>query len=68
MTNTTNTYYAILVIGYGKRSRYCIKRVTERGHTPVTGIAYKTEEAARAAAAEMGIEIKRVGDCYSIFH
>ena len=60
-------YYAIEVIGYGKRTRYTIKQViSDRGTNPTNGKWYRTEEAARSAAAEMGIEIYKVGDLYEI--
>lgn len=60
-------YYAIEIIGYGKRRRYCIKQVTNRGLVnPTNGKAYRTEESARAAANEMGIEITKCGDFYEI--
>lgn len=60
-------YYAIEKIGYGKRTRWCIKEVHPTGITvPVDGKTYKTEQAARAAAVAMGIEIERVGDLWEI--
>ena len=44
-------FYAIEIIGYGKRRRYCIKRVMPgRGTNPTNGKCYRTESAARAAA------------------
>ena len=62
-----NMYYAIEVIGYGKRTRYTIKQVLSGGGTnPTNGKWYRTEAAARSAAAEMGIEIYKVGDLYEI--
>lgn len=60
-------YYAIEIIGYGKRRRYTIKQVLEGiGTNPTNGKVYRTEESARNAAAEMGIEISKVGDIYQI--
>lgn len=60
-------YYAIEKIGYGKKMRWCIKEVRPTGITvPVDGKTYKTEDAARAAAVAMGIEIERVGDLWEI--
>jgi len=60
-------YYAIEKIGYGKRTRWCIKEVYPTGITvPVDGKTYKTEEAARAAADEQGLVIERVGDLWEI--
>ena len=52
-------YYAIEIIG-ARRPRYCIKQVTQSGLViPVNGKAYRTEEAARAAAAETLADVKR---------
>lgn len=60
-------YYAIEIIGYGKRRRYSIKQVIHRGLTvPTNCKSYRTEDAARRAAAEMGLEITKVGDVYEI--
>lgn len=60
-------YYAIEIIGYGKRRRYCIKQVIPGvGTNPTNCKAYRTEDAARKAAAEIGIEISKVGDFYQI--
>lgn len=60
-------YYAIEIIGYGKRRRFTVKQVLEgRGTNPTNGKSYRTEEAARAAAAEMGIIISKCGDLYQI--
>ena len=60
-------YYAIQIIGYGKRRRYCIQQVIPgKGTNPTTGKSYSTEEAARAAAAEMGLEITKCGDYWEI--
>jgi len=60
-------YYAIEKIGYGKRTRFCIKEVRETGVTiPVDRKVYKTESAARAAAEDMNLRIERVGDLWEI--
>lgn len=56
-------YYAIEIIG-GRH--YTIKRVTENIVEPTNRIAYRSLEAAQAAAAEMGVEIKVVGDIWQI--
>ena len=62
-------YYAIEVIGYGKRTRYTIKQVLSGGGTnPTNGKWYRTEEAARRAAAEMGLTVSVVGDLWQILH
>ena len=59
-------YYAIEKIG-ARVVRYAIKRVTETGLViPTDRKAYRTEEAARAAAAAAGIEIAKCGDLYEI--
>lgn len=65
------SYYAIEIIGYGKNRRYVVKEVVRDGKFgPVTTWPceppFRTEEAARKAAAESGIEIAKVGDCYQI--
>lgn len=60
--------HAIEVIGYGKRTRYAIKAVTTTGTTPTNGKTYHTEDAARNAAAEMGLTISAVGDFYAILY
>lgn len=53
---------AIEIIGTGKRTRYTVKAVTETGTNPTNGKAYRTEDAARRAAAEMGLTVSAVGD------
>jgi hypothetical protein len=64
----SKSYYAIQVIGYGKRRVYCIKRVTDAGGLilPVNGKAYKTLEKAQTVASELGLTIEKVGDTYEI--
>ena len=64
-------YYAIEIIGYGPRQRYTIKDVWKDGtsvilHPVMGGRIFRTEEAAREAAADHGIEIELVGDFYQI--
>lgn len=59
-------YYAIEIIGYGKRRRYAIKQVVSGGTNPVNGKSYRTEEEAKQAAAEKGIEIAKCGDLWEI--
>ena len=62
-----NMFYAIEIIGYGKRRRYCIKQVIPgKGTNPTNGKCYRTESAARAAAEELGYEIAKCGDLYQI--
>lgn len=58
--------YAIEIIGYGRRRRYCIKKLMHNGTMPVDGHAYKTEKAAREAAARLGVVIDRVGGLWDI--
>ena len=60
-------HYAIEIIGYGKRRRYCLKEVLPGiGTNPVDGKAYTSEEAARAAARAYGIEVEAVGDTWQL--
>ena len=60
-------YYAIEVIGYGKRARYTVKRITASGMVcPTDGKTYRTEADARTAAAAMGYEIAKCGDLWQI--
>lgn len=59
---------AIEIIGTGKRTRYTVKAVTEHGTNPTNGKAYRTEDAARRAAAEMGLTVSVVGDLWQILH
>lgn len=60
------SYYAIEIIGYGAKRRYLIKEVFDTITCPVDRKLYRTEEAAREAANQMGIEILKVGDHYQI--
>ena len=65
----TNMFYAIEIIGYGKRRRYCIKQVIpNQGTNTANGTCYRTESAARAAAEELGYEIAKCGDFWAIIH
>lgn len=59
-------YYAIEIIGTGKKRRYTIKRVTGTGTNPTDGRIYRTEEAARDAARSMGYQIAKIGSYYEI--
>lgn len=60
-------YYAIEIIGYGKRSRYCIKQVIPGcGTNPTNHKSYRSESEARSAAAEIGVEICKCGYFYEI--
>ena len=61
-----SNYYAIMITGYGARRRYSVQRVSGSGTNPTNGKTYRTEGAAMAAAAEMGVEIERIGDFYEI--
>jgi hypothetical protein len=60
--------YAIEKIGYDPRARYAVKAVTECGTNPTNGKAYRTEDDARRAAAEMGLTVSVVGDLWQILH
>ena len=56
-------YYAIEIIG-GRH--YTIRRVNGNVDEPTNRIAYQSLEAAQAAAQEMGVEIKAIGDIWQI--
>lgn len=60
--------YAIETIGCGPRTRYTVQAVTEYGTNPTNGKAYRTEDDARRAAAEMGLTVSVVGDLWQILH
>lgn len=60
--------YAIETTGHGSRTRYAIKAVDDRGTNPTNGKAYRTEEAARAAAGLLGLTISAVGDFWQLLH
>lgn len=59
-------HYAIEYIGYGKKRRYVIKHVINKGTNSVNGKAYRSEEEAEKAACEIGITISKRGDYYEI--
>lgn len=63
-------WFAVEIIGCGKRRRYCIKRVVRDGWSvgtyPTDGRSYGSAEAATAAAQAAGIEIAKIGDSYQI--
>ncbi len=60
-------YYAIEIVGYGKRQRYCIKKVISKTSVnPFDGKWYATETDAMHAAKQAGIEIKCTGDLWQI--
>ena len=64
-------YYAIEIVGYGKKQRFVVKEVVRDGkYGSVTTYPveppFLTEERARAAAEQAGIEIKKIGDAYQI--
>lgn len=60
--------YAIEIIGSAKRRCYCLKSVTATGTHPIDGKRYRTEDAARAAAAALALDILVIGDFYEIMH
>lgn len=62
----TNIMYGIEIIGYGKRTCYCIKRITRHGTAPVDYVRYSTEAAARHAAQQLNIIISAVGDLWTL--
>lgn len=60
-------YYAIEVIGYGKRTKYAVKKITKNKMIiPTNGKVYKTENDARNAAKEMNVEIMKCGNVWEI--
>lgn len=48
--------------------QHSVKAVTEYGTNPTNGKAYRTEDAARCAAAEMGLTVSVVGDLWQTLH
>ena len=60
--------YAIEIIGSAKRRCYCLKSVTTTGTNPIDGKRYRTEDAARAAAVALGLDVFTVGDFYEIIY
>lgn len=60
--------YAIETTGFGKRTRYAIKAVDERGTIPINYVTYRTEEDARAAAELLGLKIAAAGDIWQLLH
>ena len=61
-----NTMYGIEIIGSGKRARYCIKRITCNGTSPVNCVCYTSEAAARHAAQQLNITVSVVGDLWKL--
>ena len=60
-------YYAIETVGYGRNRRYCIKQIiSTNANIPFDGKCYKSEERARNAATNAGIEIVVCGDLWKI--
>ena len=60
-------YYAIQVIGYGKKQRFVIQHVIPgRGTNPTDGKKYATLEDAKTAAAAAGYHIEKTGDYWEI--
>ena len=58
--------YGIEIIGSGKRARYCIKRITRNGTSPVNCVCYTSEAAARHAAQQLNITVSAVGDIWQL--
>ncbi len=61
-------YYAIEIVGYGKRQRFNIKKVIGNGTYPFNCVGYDSLEDALKAATEKGIEIKAIGDLWQIIN
>lgn len=58
--------YAIEITGYGKRRRYIIRQIVEKGLLVSVSRPYRTLEAAQDTAAALGLVIDAVGDLYDI--
>lgn len=58
--------YGIHVIGYGKRRRYSIVKITASGITPVEGRSYSSLDAAVEAAAALHLAPEKIGDFYKL--
>ena len=61
-------YFAIQVVGSGKRRRYGVVKVTGAALNPTTGRSYSTESEARSAAAALGVEVRACGDLWQIIN
>lgn len=59
-------FHAIERTGYGQRARYTVRLYGETWSQPAIPKIYRTEEAARRAAAVEGIEILACGDLYEV--
>ncbi len=58
--------YGINAIGTGKKQRYSLCRVLRNGTWPVSTTVYHSEDEARAAAEQMGLEIIGCGDIWRL--
>lgn len=60
--------YGIEKIGYGKRACFVLKELLPRmcGTAPVDWRRYPSLQAAREAAARLGLVIEREGDFYAL--
>ena len=57
----------IEIIGYGKKRRYIVRETRAGGLDTVPGTrVYKTEQAARQAAAGLGLTVEAVGDLWQL--
>ena len=59
-------YYAIQIIGYGKKKVYTIVKVNNSCVNPTDGKRYQSEAAAQEAAERQHIKIQVVGDFWKI--
>ena len=59
-------YYAIQIIGYGKKKVYTIVKVKNNCVNPTDGKRYKNEFCALEAAEKQNITIKIIGDFWHI--
>lgn len=63
----SKNYYAIQVIGYGSRKKYCIQYVIPgKGTNPTTCRWYGSLDQAMQAAAANVYEIEKIGDFWEI--
>lgn len=63
---TTDPYYAIQTIRGSLCTVYVIRRICGDDISPACNGSHETLEAAQAAAHEMGVEIKAIGDIWQI--
>ena len=64
------SYYAVEIIGTGKKSKFVVKKVIRDGYivttSPAIPGAFRTMNDAITAAESNGIKIEKTGDAYQI--